>query len=223
MQVSKTTNVVTKRNFTLKELVEGVDSLKSQIEEGSVSEDVYDLHLVAKNLLSGMVDKVGRYRDGILAHKEACEKQIEHLDWILSQIDKVVNEAVNLSDEKKLVGSVYSAKEKKNPPSVIISNEGEIPLEYKNITVELKDKFSTSDISKYNMYRDFVLQRQITTESPMTNEEQQKLSEYVSVSVDKKSISKDLKANKTIPGAFLKQDTRVVFEAGKSNQMVLEG
>lgn len=213
-----------RRSFALTELANNFNEIKAQMEQGGgeIGDDLIELHEIAKSLLSGKLDAVGKAKDALVAHTQACEMQIEYNNKMISQIDKMVKEAVEATPEKKINGMVYSAKETNNPPSVMILNEEEIPLEYKNFTVTISEKFQASNIAALAKYRDFILQRTVTTEAPMTDVEQEYLSKYIDLSVDKKKISADLKESKTISGASLNRTTRIDFKAGKVKNKLLE-
>lgn len=214
----------TERSFTLTDLAQNFEQVKMQLKEGGgeIGEDLLEMHDIAKSLLSGKLDAVGKAKEALEAHNRACEMQIEYNNKVLSAIDKMVKEAVELTPDKKINGMVYSAKEVNNPPSVQILNEEEIPLEYKNFTINISEKFHASDIAAFSKYRDFILQRRVNEDSPMTEEEQNKLSHYIELSIDKKKISSVLKENKTVSGAGLNRTTRIDFKAGKVKNKLLE-
>jgi len=214
----------TKRSFTLTELANNFNEIKTQMEQGGgeIGYDLTELHEIAKSLLSGKLDAVGKAKEALLAHTQACEMQIEYNNKLVAQIDKMVEEAVKATPEKKINGMVYCAKEVNNPPSVQILNEEEIPLEYKNFTVSISEKFQASNVAALSKYRDFILQRSVTAESPMTEDEQIFLSKYIDLTVDKKKISADLKESKTIAGVYLNKTTRVDFKPGKVKNKLLE-
>jgi len=210
------------RAYTLRDLAEGFKEIEKQIIDngGEVSDDLYELHNVAQNLLAGKFDRVIRFKSALESHIKDCQMQIVNNKAMIEKIDEMVEESVKSQATQRIDGKAYVGKVAKNPPSVEVLNEDEVPPEYKNVKIEIKDKFAMTDVAKYTSYRNFIVGRIVGADG-MTPEEIAKVDDCVEITVDKKKIASHSKTA-TIPGIKITQSTRVDVKAGKAKPALLE-
>lgn len=220
MEVQEGTGTVTvigEKKFSLKELAENYESIKSSLEANSEeSDDLYEMHTIAKHLLAGKLDRAISLKESLVSHINACNAQIRHNSGMIDQIDFFIEEAVNLTAGKRIDGLAYHAKIKTNPPSVVIDDQKLIPDEYKNWEFEAKDKFPAGDKEKYSKYVSFVLGKEYTESVVLSEEEVNLLSSFFEQSVDKNKLKADIKVGKKVSGASLHSSTKLDIKPGKS-------
>jgi len=226
MQVQEGTGSVAtatkpERNYTLKELAEGFKEIEAAIIDngGEVSDDLYELHQVAQNLLAGKFDRVIRFKSALEVHIAACKTQIQNNTNLIERIDQMVEESVRSQKDQRIEGTAYVGKVVKNTPSVIVLNEEEVPGEYKNVKVEASAKFPMADVAEYIKWRNFIVGRVVGPDG-MTPDEKALVDDHFEITVDKKKVARDAKT-KEIPGIRMEQGSRIDIKAGKAKPKML--
>jgi hypothetical protein len=226
MELQKGTGIATAkpdRPYTLRELAEGFKEIEKQIIDngGEVSDDLFELHMVAQNLLAGKFDRVIRFKEALNSHIVACKTQIAANEDLIGKIDAMVKESVEAQPTQRIDGNAYVGKVAKNPSSVEVINEDEVPPEYKNVKIEIKAKFQMTDRDSYCKYRDFIVGRVVDVKG-LTPEEIARVDDCIEITVDKKKIAAHCKApGATVAGTKITQSTRIDVKAGKAKPAML--
>lgn len=209
--------------FTLPELVQNFQQIRDLVEQENPEgvDDIDELYVVAKNLLSGKVDRVASFLNAIDAHRAACQRQIERLDFSKEMIETHIQTTMEASKEKQLNGNAYRFRLHKNTPSVEIKDETQIPAEYKRVKVDISDSFDFTNKEQLQYYQTFLLQRLVDEQNPVTTEDSTRLDKYITVEVSKSKIKEAFKLKKDVPGAGLTQGQHLRIEAGKATKAKL--
>jgi len=214
------------RKYSLMELAENFAAIEAEIESqgGSVGDDLLELHEQAKNIVGGKIDKVAMYLSGLDSYLIALKKQIEAVNSRISLTKELTYQAVSMNKKKRIDGMAYVARIQNSTPSLRIDNEEEVPDEYKNYDVSVKDKFSFTDKERWKDWCNLVIGREMGDD--ITPEEKELIDGCVSVSIDKTAIKKKLKEenanredkNAKIAGVTLVQSDHLRIVAGQARQ-----
>lgn len=197
-------------------MIQNYEQTKAFYGTGEEAEEIEDLHLAAKALVEGKLDRMCSLIDALESHSEACRKQIETNDWTVKTLKSLVEEAVLMTPQKRIDGLAYVAKIKTNPPSVVVKDAAKIPDKYKNWEFSASDKFSAEDMATFCKYASFALQKNVSSFSDISEDEKNMLTDFFEKTIDKKKLSQDLKAKLLIDGAELSSREQLDIKPGKS-------